>query len=78
MSLRLAAVGYAGAFEPIAATQPRIAGPNRVDYTHRGVSEWYANGPLGLEQASAMPGPTEQADRSGPPTGPATSCDCFS
>jgi FG-GAP repeat len=47
--LRLAAVGYGAALAPIAPVAPSARG-NRVRYTRAGVSEWYANGPLGIEQ----------------------------
>jgi Divergent InlB B-repeat domain len=42
-------VGRQGAVRSVGLVRPRMAG-NRVVYPHRGVSEWYANGPLGLEQ----------------------------
>ena len=48
-SLALAGVSDAGAAVPIAQAPPR-ASENRVDYAHGAVSEWYANGPHGLEQ----------------------------
>ena len=28
---------------------------NRVTYAHPGLSEWYVNGPLGLEQGFTIP-----------------------
>jgi FG-GAP repeat len=42
--------GYASAARPVAHVKPDVVG-NRVSYLHPGVREWYANGPLGLEQA---------------------------
>jgi hypothetical protein len=47
--LALAGFGYASAVRPTAAVSPVVAA-NRVSYAHPGVREWYANGPLGLEQ----------------------------
>jgi hypothetical protein len=49
VGLTLEAVGYAGASHALAATTPSSSA-NRVDYAQAGVSEWYANGPLGIEQ----------------------------
>jgi hypothetical protein len=50
LGLRLSAVGYAGArLRPLGEVAPRASG-NRVSYQRDGVSEWYANGPLGIEQ----------------------------
>jgi hypothetical protein len=47
--LALQAIGYGSALAPVAFVAPH-AKANRVTYTHRGITEWYANGPLGLEQ----------------------------
>jgi hypothetical protein len=48
--LRLTEFGYASALKPVGLTRPHATG-NRVLYSHRdGLREWYANGPLGLEQ----------------------------
>jgi FG-GAP repeat len=49
LGVRLGAVGYAGSARAVPAVAPRASG-NRVRYVHHGLSEWYANGPLGLEQ----------------------------
>jgi hypothetical protein len=50
-SLRLTPSGFgrAGAIRPLRAVAP-VADANRVVYSHPGLREWYANGPLGLEQ----------------------------
>ena len=45
----LAAFGYASALRAVGAVAPRVAA-NRVVYGRAGVSEWYTNGPSGLEQ----------------------------
>jgi hypothetical protein len=48
--LRLAGFGYGSALRPVRSATADTAG-NRVLYQHGGgLSEWYANGPLGLEQ----------------------------
>ena len=41
--------GRAGAVSPLGAITPRAAS-NRVSYAYGPVTEWWANGPLGLEQ----------------------------
>jgi hypothetical protein len=47
--LRLVGYGYASALREVKPAAPRAAA-NRVNYAHRGIGEWYTNGPLGLEQ----------------------------
>ncbi|MGZ4214354.1 MAG: FG-GAP repeat protein [Solirubrobacteraceae bacterium] len=47
--LQLLAWGTAGHTTAVAPAAPR-ADANRVTYAHGPVTEWYANGPLGLEQ----------------------------
>ncbi len=49
LGLRLTAVGFGSSLRSLPAVSP-IAHSNRVTYPHMGLSEWYANGPLGLEQ----------------------------
>ncbi len=49
VSLRLRAVGYGAALHGVRGATPRGV-HNRVSYAHDGIAEWYANGPLGLEQ----------------------------
>ncbi len=49
VGLRLAGFGYGSAERRLAPTRP-TARANRVVYQRAGVTEWYANGPLGLEQ----------------------------
>jgi hypothetical protein len=49
VGLSLLAVGYGSALAPLAQVAPS-ANANRVLYRHPGLDEWYANGPLGLEQ----------------------------
>ena len=65
LSMHLVDYGHAGALRTLGAVAPRASG-NRVDYAHRGVDEWYANGPLGLEQGFDVP--TRPAAGSGPLT----------
>ena len=49
VGLSLLAVGYGSALAPLAQVAPS-AHANRVLYRYLGLDEWYANGPLGLEQ----------------------------
>ena len=50
LGMALTAWGYASALKPLAPSiAPRASG-NRVSYRHRSLTEWYVNGPLGLEQ----------------------------
>ena len=47
--MTLSAFGYGSALEPVGSALPR-ASANRVSYAHGALTEWYANGPLGIEQ----------------------------
>ncbi len=47
--LRLLSYGRDSAMRPASPVSPRVSA-NRVDYARPGLDEWYANGPLGLEQ----------------------------
>ncbi len=49
IALALSAYGYASALWPLAPVTPRVSA-NRVSYIHGSLREWFANGPLGLEQ----------------------------
>lgn len=49
LGMALSAYGYASALEPVESAPPR-ANANRVSYAHGALTEWYANGPLGIEQ----------------------------
>jgi FG-GAP repeat protein len=49
LALSVVAFGRGGALEPVSATSPRVSA-NRVAYSRGILREWYANGPLGLEQ----------------------------
>ncbi len=49
VGLGLLAVGYGSRLAAVAQVAPS-AHSNRVLYRHPGLEEWYANGPLGLEQ----------------------------
>jgi hypothetical protein len=54
LGLSLRAYGYGAALRPLSAVAARVTA-NQVLYVHAGVSEWYANGPLGLEQGFTVP-----------------------
>jgi hypothetical protein len=66
LGLSLRAVGYGSSLTPLARVPPQ-AHANRVTYAHRSLSEWYTNGPLGLEQGFTIPRPL-----TGRPTGALT------
>jgi hypothetical protein len=48
--IRLGAIGRGRSLQLISPVSPRLAASNRVSYTDGAVTEWWANGPLGLEQ----------------------------
>ena len=56
LGLRLRAYGYRNGLHAVGATRP-LARANKVSYRHTGVTEWYVNGPLGLEQGFTLGGP---------------------
>jgi FG-GAP repeat len=49
LGMAISAYGYTGTLEPVGSVAPR-ARANRVTYSYAGLTAWYANGPLGLEQ----------------------------
>ncbi len=49
LGLSVAAVGFGDSLRPLPAVAP-TAKANRVSYQRPGLTEWYASGPLGLEQ----------------------------
>jgi len=53
LGLHLTAAGYGAALTALGPAAPR-ARANRVTYSRSGLSEWYANGPLGLEQGFTL------------------------
>ena len=65
LGMALSAYGYASALESVGSAPPR-ASVNRVIYAHGALTEWYANGPLGIEQGFDV------AARPNPATGPLT------
>jgi hypothetical protein len=54
LGLNLHAMGYGRSLIAVGQVTPS-AKADRVTYTHAGLSEWYANGPLGLEQGFTIP-----------------------
>ncbi len=56
LGLRLVGAGYGSTLHTILPSTPRADG-NRVAYSHPGLSEWYLNGPLGLEQGFTLQRP---------------------
>jgi FG-GAP repeat len=53
VGIRLQGWGYGSSLRPLGGASPRAAA-NRVTYALPGLKEWYANGPLGLEQGFAL------------------------
>ncbi|HEY1714618.1 MAG TPA: Ig-like domain repeat protein [Solirubrobacteraceae bacterium] len=56
LGMRLTSYGYRDRLRAVAAARPR-ADANRVVYRHRGLVQWYANGPLGIDQGFTLPRP---------------------
>ncbi len=48
-ALETLAYGYGGALHAVSAAAPHVSA-NRVEYRRGNMTEWYANGPVGLEQ----------------------------
>jgi hypothetical protein len=67
VGLGLRAVGYGRSLRALGVVFP-AADANRVTYGLGGMSEWYANGPLGLEQGFTIPRPLADRDDGGPLT----------
>ena len=67
LSLRLRATGYGRTLQPVAAAAP-AAHANRVSYRRGSLTEWYANGPLGLEQGFTLKAPPAECAGRGPLT----------
>ena len=60
LALRLRAAGYGQTLLPVLAAAP-AAHANRVSYRRGALTEWYANGPLGLEQGFTLQAPPTAA-----------------
>ncbi len=54
LALGLTAIGRVGLIRSLPAANPDKSGYNRVSYQHGGIREWYATGPLGLEQGVTL------------------------
>lgn len=52
-SMAVRAYGYGDGLEPAAAVTPE-AHANRIEYRRGGLAEWYANGPIGVEQGFTL------------------------
>jgi uncharacterized protein (DUF2345 family) len=65
LGISLSGYGYGAALQPVSPVAPR-ARANTVTYAHGALGEWYANGPLGLEQGFNL------ASRPGTGAGPLT------
>ncbi|MFI4985436.1 MAG: IPT/TIG domain-containing protein [Solirubrobacterales bacterium] len=56
LGLSLRAAGYGRALTAVGDVAPSVRA-NRVTYAHAGLTEWYVNGPQGLEQGFTVPRP---------------------
>jgi hypothetical protein len=54
LGLSLRSAGYGSSLRALGGATPRVSA-NRVVYARAGLEEWYANGPLGLEQGFTLP-----------------------
>ena len=61
LHLRLAAYGYEGHLCPARQPAP-LVNTNRIEYQHGPITEWYVNGPLGLEQGFTVHHPFSNSD----------------
>ncbi|HEY2594610.1 MAG TPA: hypothetical protein VGK33_11980 [Chloroflexota bacterium] len=66
LALSLAGVGYGSSLRPVGSPAPTAAG-NRVSYADGAFTQWFENGPLGLEQGFTLRAPPAGAAR-GPMT----------
>ena len=69
VGMQLQAWGEGSSLQSLAGARPRAAG-NRVTYALPGIQEWYANGPLGVEQGFTVaraPAARGAAERSSGP-----------
>ncbi len=53
-SIALQAIGSGAALHPVGIARP-LARANRVEYRRGGATEWFANGPAGIEQGFTLP-----------------------
>jgi len=49
VAMQLRGIGYGSSLQPLTGSVPSASG-NRVSYSRPGLQDWYANGPLGIEQ----------------------------
>jgi hypothetical protein len=54
LGLRLRAEGAGSSLRPVGEVEPKLERSNRVAYSRDGTTEWYVNGPLGLEQGFSI------------------------
>jgi hypothetical protein len=54
LGLSLRAEGSGSSLRAVGAVGPELERSNRVAYAHKGITEWYVNGPLGLEQGFSI------------------------
>ncbi len=64
VTMRLSSIGYGSALTPVGSAAAKLKG-SRVSYAHPGVTEWYANGPLGIDQGFTLARPPAHLDGAG-------------
>jgi hypothetical protein len=67
LSLTTLAAGYGNHLHALTSVPPSYRS-NRVSYARGPLNEWYANGPMGLEQGFTLPQPRRGAGTDGPLT----------
>jgi hypothetical protein len=61
LGLRLRAEGSGSSLRVVDTVAPELERANDVAYLHEGITEWYVNGPLGLEQGFSIARPPASA-----------------
>jgi FG-GAP repeat len=64
MNMKLSGIGYGKDIQPVASGAMTTRG-NRVEYRHDQLTEWYLNGPLGLEQGFTLNRPPANKSQAG-------------
>ena len=54
VGLSLKALGYGSSLQPVGANTTLAGNSNRATYSYKQLSEWFSNGPLGLEQGFTL------------------------
>jgi hypothetical protein len=63
--MALRGIGYGEGLKPVNSARPRQVGANRVEYRRGSVTEWYVNGPMGVEQGFTIGKRPDEANGQG-------------